>query len=482
MELFNCFLNDPSELNICSLSLQRDEDHELSATLLQGICNVQVLHLTIHDYVLSHVRTPLDTVLAFPNLVELEFKNPCGDSKVSVTTWIVEFLHCAPNLNTLILDLADADRVFESPPEEYQSFIEAPKVKKIVEQKQNFPEPPASQGLSQAVHGMGIRYMKVKEVNSSDNQMFDKLPRRPCNEVKDNVVDDDITLMSNVVNGNGTSKEKAAGHNQRFNAIDDLLTGIARISSHGLIPMSTLLLLGFNIKDIALWENCSRKLTENKDKSLKVLVGHDFFDCGTLTNEETLRFSNLKKSAVNDILRLQFGKLCQMIEAHFQLKEQSKFLFILCLDDPGASTALYRCALPKYISRELQKHVPNVILTGMLDCMEELVYHGTVQEKINEEINSYENVAGDFGKKIVVRARETLLPVEWWSTYGIGMSLFLRDELSLFSNTNKGQNSNLNFLNIHMLTSFEKTSYTMVCSDKSKRCTYLCLFDSVKDQ
>ncbi|KAK8995343.1 hypothetical protein V6N11_069781 [Hibiscus sabdariffa] len=269
--------------------------------------------------------------------------------------------------------------------------------------------------------------MKVKEVNSSDNQMFDKLPRRPCNEVKDNDVDDDITLMSNVVNGNGTSKEKTIGHNQRFSTIDDLLTDIARISSHGLIPMSTLLLLGFNVRDIALWENCSRKLTENKDKSLKVLVGHDFFDCGTLTNEETLRFSNLKKSAVNDILRLQFGKLCQMIEAHFRLKEQSKFLFILCLDDPG-----------------------------MLDCMEELVYHVTVQEKSNEEINSYENVARDFGKKIVVRARETLLPAEWWSTYGIGMSLSLRDVLSLFSNTNKGQNSNLNFLNTHMLTFFEK--------------------------
>ncbi|KAL4309995.1 hypothetical protein GQ457_01G018520 [Hibiscus cannabinus] len=127
---------------------------------------------------------------------------------------------------------------------------------------------------------------------------------------------------------------------------------------------------------------------ENKYKSLKVLAGHNFFDCSTLTKEETPRLSNLKKRAANDMptilsdisldnehimkklktifngfrnvkivlslivfmedfcshpcnlsfhsfssLRLQIGELGQMIEAHFRLKEQSKFLFILGLDN-----------------------------------------------------------------------------------------------------------------------------------------------------
>ncbi|KAL4279382.1 hypothetical protein GQ457_03G017730 [Hibiscus cannabinus] len=152
---------------------------------------------------------------------------------------------------------------------QYQSFIRAPKIEKIVEQKLSFPEPPSTQDLSQVVHGVEISYMEVKEVSSSDAQVFDKLPRRTCN----NDVADEITVMSNVVNENGPSKVKATddSHNQRFNAIDDLLLGIARILNHALFPVSmqlhhvkqTLFLLGFNVIDVALWENCSLKLTGN---------------------------------------------------------------------------------------------------------------------------------------------------------------------------------------------------------------------------
>ncbi|KAK9031800.1 hypothetical protein V6N11_056088 [Hibiscus sabdariffa] len=463
-------------------------------------------------------------------------------------------------------------------------------------------------------------------------------------------------LKSNVVNENGPSKVKATddSHNQRFNAIDDLLLGIARIPNHVLFPVSmqlhhvkqTVFLLGFNVIDVALWENCSLKLTgnytglqvflvfnivgggispslgstlrkrwrvltthafirfkffdpgiffsnvkisnrdmflfqrisldqnniksafdtdvktsqrcqlstiqswvgqkerrlemsvisqleddhfyikvftaavekdfskeqmttrfftkntiiveesevpyeenfqvftyycpplENKDKSLNVLAEHD---CGTLPKKETIRLSYLKKRATNDIFILQFGKLGRMIEAHFRLKEQSKFLFILGPNDPGASTVLSRCALPKYLSKELQKHVPNAILivsalfdpwgqgsfegrrnviagreannghmltkmlSRMLDCMEKLVYGVTIQEKISKGIYSYKNVVGNFERKIAVRVGDTLPHAEWWSTYGIGMLLSLMDVLSLFSNTNRSQNVNLNF-------------------------------------
>ncbi|OMO73451.1 DNA polymerase alpha/epsilon, subunit B [Corchorus olitorius] len=164
---------------------------------------------------------------------------------------------------------------------------------------------------------------------------------------------------------------------------------------------------------------CGFPPIEDRDKSLKLLAGHDFFGGGTLTKEETLRLADLEKRAVNDMfvimsdvwldneevmekletvlngfesveivpslfvfmgkfcsrpcnlsfhnfssLRLQFGKLGQMIEAHPRLKEQSRFLFIPGPDDAGPSTVLPRCALPKYLTEELQKHVPNAIFSS----------------------------------------------------------------------------------------------------------------------
>ncbi|PPS04991.1 hypothetical protein GOBAR_AA15663 [Gossypium barbadense] len=66
----------------------------------------------------------------------------------------------------------------------------------------------------------------------------------------------------------------------------------------------------------------------------------------------------------------------------------------------------------------MEGDMPNEMLSGMLDCIEKLIPDVTVQDKISKEINSYKNSVGDFGRKMAVRARDTLLPVEWWSTYG----------------------------------------------------------------
>ncbi|XP_027924509.1 DNA polymerase epsilon subunit B [Vigna unguiculata] len=164
---------------------------------------------------------------------------------------------------------------------------------------------------------------------------------------------------------------------------------------------------------------CGFPPLEDRDKSLKVLAGHDFFCGGTLTKEETIRLEEMEKRAVNDMfvilsdvwldneealtkletvldgfesvevvpslfvfmgnfcsrpcnlsfhsyssLRMQFGKLGEMIAARTRLKEQSKFLFIPGPDDAGPSTALPRCALPKYLTEELQKHIPNAIFSS----------------------------------------------------------------------------------------------------------------------
>ncbi|KAG9151473.1 hypothetical protein Leryth_015084 [Lithospermum erythrorhizon] len=52
------------------------------------------------------------------------------------------------------------------------------------------------------------------------------------------------------------------------------------------------------------------------------------------------------------------------------------------------------------------------------DCIENLVPDQKVQDKTVKETNSYHSAAGDFGRKMAIRARDTLLPSEWWSTYG----------------------------------------------------------------
>ena len=60
----------------------------------------------------------------------------------------------------------------------------------------------------------------------------------------------------------------------------------------------------------------------------------------------------------------------------------------------------------------MEGDMPNEMLSGMLDCVEKLVPDVKVQDKISKEINSYKNAVGDFGRKMAVRARDTLLPGE----------------------------------------------------------------------
>ncbi|XP_020244128.1 uncharacterized protein LOC109822351 [Asparagus officinalis] len=66
----------------------------------------------------------------------------------------------------------------------------------------------------------------------------------------------------------------------------------------------------------------------------------------------------------------------------------------------------------------IQGEVSNEISSGMLDCIERLVPEVKIQDKIQKELHLYKSAAGDFGRKMAVRARHTLLPAEWWSTYG----------------------------------------------------------------
>lgn len=164
---------------------------------------------------------------------------------------------------------------------------------------------------------------------------------------------------------------------------------------------------------------CGFPPLENRDVSLSVTAGLDFFGGGNLTTEETIRFTDLEQKALNDMfvilsdvwvdsaetmeklttvlngyesveivpslfvlmgnfcsrpcnlafhafpeLRTQFGKLGSIIAEHPRLKEGSRFLFIPGPDDAGPANVLPRCSLLKYFSEEVTKHVPNAIFSS----------------------------------------------------------------------------------------------------------------------
>ncbi|KAJ8760344.1 hypothetical protein K2173_011897 [Erythroxylum novogranatense] len=89
---------------------------------------------------------------------------------------------------------------------------------------------------------------------------------------------------------------------------------------------------------------------------------------------------------------------------------------------------------PKFFY-SIEGDIHNEILSGMFDCIEKLVSDITVQDKIIKEISLYKNAAGDLGRKMAVRSRDTLLPAEWWSTYGGSCPNLLRLAIRILSQT-----------------------------------------------
>ncbi|KAF8369899.1 hypothetical protein HHK36_032065 [Tetracentron sinense] len=89
---------------------------------------------------------------------------------------------------------------------------------------------------------------------------------------------------------------------------------------------------------------------------------------------------------------------------------------------------------PKFFY-SIEGDVHNEISSGMLDCIERLVPDIKIQDKIIKELNAYKNAVGDFGRKMAIRARDTLLPDEWWSTYGGGCPNLARLATRILSQT-----------------------------------------------
>lgn len=64
---------------------------------------------------------------------------------------------------------------------------------------------------------------------------------------------------------------------------------------------------------------------------------------------------------------------------------------------------------PKFFY-SIQGEVPNFIMSGMFDCIERLIPDIKVQDTIIKEMSLYKNAVGDLGRKLAIRARDTLLP------------------------------------------------------------------------
>ncbi|XP_039002715.1 F-box/LRR-repeat protein At3g59210-like [Hibiscus syriacus] len=101
-----CTLSEMKSLERADIQItvMDNEDRERVANFLRGVCNVKSLYLGIEDSPRTFFLAPLDPMLAFHNLVELEFRNKFNDAWQG--TWIVELLRCMPNLKTTSLELA----------------------------------------------------------------------------------------------------------------------------------------------------------------------------------------------------------------------------------------------------------------------------------------------------------------------------------------------------------------------------------------
>nr|GMC92819.1 hAT transposon superfamily [Ipomoea batatas] len=67
-----------------------------------------------------------------------------------------------------------------------------------------------------------------------------------------------------------------------------------------------------------------------------------------------------------------------------------------------------------------EEDVQHRIRSLVYDCVEKLAPDPNVQDKIVIETTAYQKAAGEFGRDMAVRARETLLPGDWWSAFSGG--------------------------------------------------------------
>ncbi|CAH8276622.1 unnamed protein product [Arabidopsis lyrata] len=89
---------------------------------------------------------------------------------------------------------------------------------------------------------------------------------------------------------------------------------------------------------------------------------------------------------------------------------------------------------PKFFYNANEEMRSELILS-VLDCVERLVPDDKIQDKIIKELTSYKTAGGVFGRNLAIRARDTMLPAEWWSTYGESCLNLSRFAIRILSQT-----------------------------------------------
>ncbi|XP_065853110.1 uncharacterized protein [Euphorbia lathyris] len=109
---------------------------------------------------------------------------------------------------------------------------------------------------------------------------------------------------------------------------------------------------------------------------------------------------------------------------------------------------------PKFFY-SIDEDAHNEMRSSMFDCIERLVPDSEVQDKIAKELNFYKDAVGDLGRKMAVRSRETLLPAEWWTTYGGGCPNLARLAIRILNQTCSSvgcKRSHIPFEKVHTTT------------------------------
>ncbi|XP_062027096.1 uncharacterized protein LOC133743245 [Rosa rugosa] len=206
--------------------------------------------------------------------------------------------------------------------------------------------------------------------------------------------------------------------------------------------------LKFNLQTMVTskeWEGCPYSQTSGGSAMLDVLSNHTFWSACIMITRLTnplLRVLRIVGSQKKAAMGYVFGGMYRAKETiKRELVKKEEYMAYWNIIDyrwqklwdlPLHAAGFY--LNPKFFY-SIKGEMHKVIMSKMLDCIEKLVPDLKVQDEISKEINLYKNAVGDLGRNLAIRARDTLLPAEWWSTYGGGCPNMARFAVHILSQT-----------------------------------------------
>lgn len=180
------------------------------------------------------------------------------------------------------------------------------------------------------------------------------------------------------------------------------------------------IVVSINVNNLVFWSSCAAivRTIEPLMQVMKLVDSQKMPAMGYIYASMHQAKETLKKELVK---KLDYMPYCDIIEWRWEKN----------LSPLHAAGFFFN---PRFFY-SIQGAVSNRISSAVLDCIERLVPETKVQDKIQKELTLYKSAAGDFGRKMAVRARHTLLPAEWWSTYGGACPNLTRLAIRILSQT-----------------------------------------------